>query len=339
MEEKTRGKCIITALIILFVIVFIFSLSIGRFPITLSEFLDIISSKIFNSELNCDPTLEIVLFQIRLPRIFAAILVGSALSIAGATYQSLFKNPMVSPDLLGASAGAGFGAAIALLLSFSAFFVQISSFLFGLSAVAITCLISKIITRKINSILVLVLTGMVVSNMFSAAISIIKFVADPNSKLPEITFWLMGGLSSVTMKDVLMLLFPVIFGIIPIFLLRWSINILSFGDEESKTLGIDVKKIRVVLIIASTLVTAASVAIGGMIGWIGLIIPHISRLLVGPNQKILIPASILVGAIFLLIVDNIARSAFSVEIPLGILTSLIGAPCFIFLLIKGKKGW
>ncbi|WP_303864452.1 iron ABC transporter permease [Alkalibaculum bacchi] len=321
------------------ILAIIISLVIGRYAISLPEFFNAILSKVFQSNTGESSTIETVLFNVRIPRILSALMVGAALSVAGASYQGLFKNPMVSPDILGASAGAGFGAALGILLSFGDFGVQILAFLFGLTAVAVTYLISMIIGRSNNATLVLVLTGMVVSALFSSFISITKYVADPYDKLPAITFYLMGGLSSVTMKDVKILLIPLIVGIIPLILLRWKLNVLSFGEEESKALGIDTSKLRVVIIICSTLITAGAVSISGMIGWIGLIIPHIARMVVGPDFKVLLPSSLLIGSTFLLLVDDIARCTFSMEIPLGILTSLIGAPFFIYLLIKGRRGW
>lgn len=283
--------------------------------------------------------METVLFQVRIPRILAGIMVGAALAVSGAAYQGLFKNPMVSPDILGASAGAGFGAAIAILLSLGASGIEVFSFLFALAAVAITYVAASVIGRRNNPILVLVLTGMVVAAMFSSFVSITKYVADTDNKLPAITFWLMGGLSSTSMADIKTMVIPFVLGVIPIFLLRWKLNVLSFGEEEAKAMGVDTQKMRLVIIACSTLLTAAAVSIGGMIGWIGLIIPHIARILVGPNYKALIPASLLSGSIFLLLIDDVARSAFPVEIPLGILTSLIGAPFFLYLLFKGKKAW
>ena len=321
------------------ILAIIISLVIGRYAISLPKFFNAILSKVFQSNTGESSTIETVLFNVRIPRILSALMVGAALSVAGASYQGLFKNPMVSPDILGASAGAGFGAALGILLSFGDFGVQILAFLFGLTAVAVTYLISMIIGRSNNATLVLVLTGMVVSALFSSFISITKYVADPYDKLPAITFYLMGGLSSVTMKDVKILLIPLIVGIIPLILLRWKLNVLSFGEEESKALGIDTSKLRVVIIICSTLITAGAVSISGMIGWIGLIIPHIARMVVGPDFKVLLPSSLLIGSTFLLLVDDIARCTFSMEIPLGILTSLIGAPFFIYLLIKGRRGW
>ncbi|MFL0195197.1 FecCD family ABC transporter permease [Clostridium sp. WILCCON 0269] len=338
-KEKSQKNNIIIILSLMPVIAFILSLTLGRYAIPLSQLFDIFTGKLFDLPVTWPQTVETVLFQVRIPRIIAAMMIGAALATAGATYQGLFKNPMVSPDILGASAGAGFGAAVAILMSFNVVGIQFSAFLVGLTAVILTYTIASIIGRGNNAILVLVLTGMVISTLFSSFVSITKYVADPESKLPAITFWLMGGLSSVSTRDVMILIIPLVLGIIPILLLRWKLNVLSFGEEEAQAMGIDTRKIRIVVIICSTLLTAASVSVSGMIGWVGLIIPHIARLLVGPNYKVLLPASILIGSTFLLLVDDVARSAFTVEIPLGILTAIIGAPIFIYLLLKGRRGW
>lgn len=335
LSMNNRVIMVVIALILLFIL----SLSVGRYGITLSEFLQIIAFKLFGIEGNYSKVIETVLFKVRLPRMLAAIFVGGALSMAGATYQGLFRNPMVSPDLLGASAGAGFGAAIALLFSFSILQVQISSFIFGIGAVFLTYLISSIISTENSSTLTLVLTGMVISTLFASFISMIKYVADPYSKLPNITFWLMGGLSSVKSSDVIMMSIPIVIGAIPIVLLRWKLNVLTFGEEEAQAMGINTKRIRAMFILCATLMTSAAVATSGMIGWVGLVIPHLVRMIVGSNYKILLPTSALVGSFYLLLIDDIARSLFSIEIPLGILTSLLGAPFFIYLLLRGKKGW
>lgn len=338
-KQKEKKIPVMMILVMLLIAAFILSFILGRYAISLSELVSIFVGKLFDLPVTWTETVETVLFQVRIPRIFAAMLIGSALAASGATYQGLFKNPMVSPDILGASAGAGFGAALAILMSFDIVGIQISAFSIGMAAVFLTYIVSTIIGRGNNAVLVLVLTGMVVSTLFSSFISLTKYVADPESKLPAITFWLMGGLSSVRAKDTLVLLLPVILGMIPLFLLRWKLNVLSFGEEEAKALGINTSKIRLVIIICSTLLTASAVSIAGIIGWIGLIIPHIARLVVGPNYKVLLPASMLIGSTFLLLVDDVARSAFVMEIPLGILTSLIGAPFFIYLLIKGRRSW
>ncbi|HSQ42068.1 MAG TPA: iron ABC transporter permease [Fibrobacteraceae bacterium] len=324
------------ALLLLFSLVASFSL--GRYGLPVSSLGRALWEGVTGAT-SGDSIAQTVLFEIRLPRILAAVLTGGSMALAGASYQGMFKNPMVSPDILGASAGAGFGAALAILLSRTAAEIQIYAFLCGLGAVVLTMTIARSISRSESMTLVLVLTGMVVSTLFSSLISITKFVADPDNKLPAITFWLMGGLASVGKHDALLLLALSAAASLPLFLIRWKLNVLAFGDEEARALGIDVPHLRLLVILASTLLTAASVSLCGMVGWIGLVIPHMARLLVGPNFKTLLPASALLGATFLLWVDNAARCVFPVEIPLGILTSLVGAPFFLYLLMKGKKGW
>ncbi|MFH0919660.1 MAG: iron ABC transporter permease [Fibrobacterota bacterium] len=317
----------------------VISLSLGRYPISLHDIGLLIVQKLVSPDNPEVSHPSIVLFQVRFPRIAAALLIGGALSMAGTTYQGLFKNPMVSPDILGASAGAGFGASLAILLSWNMAGIQTAAFLFGLLAVMVTYGISAAINRGNQAILILVLTGVIVSTLFSSLVSIIKFVADPYNKLPAITFWLMGGLANINTKDVLLLLIPLSLGSAPLLLMRWKLNALSFGDEEARTLGLNVNRIRPVVILCSTLLTAASVSVSGMIGFVGLVIPHMTRLLVGPNHSALLPASLFLGGAFLVIVDNVARGVFPVEVPLGILTSLVGAPFFLYLLMKGRKSW
>lgn len=334
-----KGKLIVFTLIILPIVTFIISVTIGRYSISIQELMTLIICKIRGIECDLPTNIETVFFNIRLPRIASAMLIGAGLSVAGASYQGVFKNPMVSPDILGASAGAGFGAALGILFSFNTIEIQIISFIFGIAAVTLTYLISSIVGKKSNEILTLILSGMVISTLFQAFLSLIKYVADPTSKLPAITFWLMGSLSSINNKDLELLIFPISLGLIPLMLIRWKLNVLSFGDEEAKSMGIDTSKIRFIVIFCSTIMTAAVVSISGMIGWVGLVIPHLSRMLVGPDYKKLIPTSMVIGACFLLIVDNLSRSMFSMELPIGILTSIIGAPFFIYLLMSGKKGW
>jgi iron complex transport system permease protein len=328
-------------LAILPVAVFFISFSIGRYPVSIPQALTILFSRLFNFSVvkTWPSTVETVLFKVRIPRILCALMIGASLAGSGATYQGIFKNPMVSPDILGAAAGAGFGAATAILLSFNVAGIELMSFLFGLAAVLITYLIGNLIGKKSGGILVLVLTGMVVQSLFSAFTSMTKYVADPDNKLPEITFWLMGGLSSITTKEVWMLFVPFILGIIPLFLFRWQINVLSFGEEEARALGVNTGRVRMILIFASTLLTSSSVAVAGMVGWVGLIIPHLARLAAGPNYKRLLPASLLIGSTFMVVVDDAARTLFTLEIPLGILTAIIGAPFFLFLLVKGRRQW
>ncbi len=338
-DREQRALSVILVLILLLLALFLISVAIGRYPIPLKEILSIFAAKLTGAARFWPGTTISVLFDMRLPRILAAIIVGAAFAVSGAAYQGLFKNPMVSPDILGASAGASFGAALGILFSLPGLGVEISAFLFGICAVAITYFLSQAINKAMSGILVLVLAGMVVGNLFSAFTSTIKFVADPNSKLPEITFWLMGGLSAVGKGDVLLLLIPFTLGIIPLLFLRWQLNIMSFGDEEALALGVDVKRVRLAVILSSTLVTSSAVAVSGMVGWVGLIIPHLARLLVGPNYKILLPVSLIMGGAFLLLVDDVCRTIYTTEIPLSILTSVIGAPFFIYLLLKTKKAW
>ncbi|MDD3363380.1 MAG: iron ABC transporter permease [Syntrophomonas sp.] len=339
VARKFNKKWILLILSLLLIATFAISFTLGRYAIPLSQLFEILFSKLFGFQATWDATMDTVLFKVRLPRLLAAIMIGAVLSLSGATYQGLFKNPMVSADILGASAGAGFGAAIAMLLSFDAVGIQLMSFAFGLGAVAITTVVSTIVGRGNDSTLLLVLTGMVVTSLFSSAIALIKYVADPDLKLREITFWLMGGLSAIRMSDLKIVLIPMILGAVPLLLLRWKLNVLSFGDEEAQAMGIDTSRLRLITIICSTLLTASTVSIGGIIGWVGLVIPHLARMLVGPNYSILLPTSLLVGGLYLLIVDNVARCMFAMEIPLGILTSVIGAPFFIYLLMHGKRGW
>lgn len=322
-------------LFILLGMVIIFSFSVGRYSIPVSDIL----RYIFTGS-SIDENVPTLLLDIRMPRIIAAILTGGTLSVSGAVYQGLFRNPMVSPDILGVSSGAGFGAALAILLSFGIIGIQITAFCLGLFSVLLALSISKIIGRGHDRILMLILSGMIVGSMFSALISLMKYIADSEFKLPDITFWLMGSLSSVTM-DELRLIAPIIFiTLIPIFLLSWKLNTLSLGDEEAQTLGVDIKFLRIVIICCASLLTASIVCVTGLIGWVGLIIPHFTRFLVGPNHRILLPASFLIGGIFMLLVDDLSRSISALEIPLGIITSLIGAPMFLIILkLSSKKVW
>lgn len=339
MQTLSPGRTTLTValLVLILAALFIVSFLMGRFDISLGQVYRVLSSHLLRQECAEPDIVKSVVLKVRTPRIFAAILIGDALAVSGAVYQGLFKNPMVSPDIMGASSGAGFGAALAILMSFSFTGIQITSFIFGILAVVLAYSICTAVSQGKDSILILVLSGMVISTLFSSFITLSKFVADPYSKLPEITYWLMGTLSATTSADVRVLIIPLLIGFVPLFLLRWRLNAMAFGDEEAQAMGLNTKRLRIIFIATSTLLTAACVAIAGMIGWVGLIIPHFSRMIVGPNYKTLLPVSFLIGGIFMLGVDNIARTAFSMEIPLGILTSIIGAPFFVYLLFKRKK--
>ncbi len=336
MDSQNKEVITFLLLVILPIILFFASFLIGRYPISPVDVVKTILSPIF-PQLKVSQTITTIVFEIRLPRIIAAFAVGSALALAGTSFQSIFKNPLVSPDLLGVSNGAGFGAALAIILSSSNFLIQILAFVFGIISVSITYLISR--AYKAGGILVLVLSGVAISAFFNALISCIKFVADPQDKLPEIIYWLMGSLSSVTIDKLIMITIPFVIGIIILLLLRWQMNILAMGDEEAQSLGLNPTRIRLLIIAGCTLLTSAAVSISGIIGWIGLIIPHMARMIVGPDNRILIPASLSLGASFLLLVDNISRAVISIEIPIGILTSVIGVPIFLYLLKRGYSEW
>ena len=345
-EAHTRRARIVLPLLCLALFITIAgSLVIGRYSISIPELFSTLLSfpetlaKISDFGTNSLTNEERVLFVMRLPRIIGALLIGGALAVAGAAFQGMFRNPMVSPDLLGASGGAGFGAACAMLFSAPVAVITGSAFCAGLTAVLITYLISLTVGKGTPGITVLVLAGVVINALFQSLVAITKLVADPYSQLPGITFFLMGGLSSVTWKDILTLVIPISIGAIVLYLLRWRINLLALKDDEAKSLGMNTNRIRSIVIVCATLITAVSVAVSGMIGWVGLVIPHFMRMLVGPDHRWLLPASFLGGAVYLMLMDNIARGLFAMEIPIGILTSLIGAPVFVMLLVRYKGGW
>ncbi|HEX2958234.1 MAG TPA: iron ABC transporter permease [Chitinispirillaceae bacterium] len=311
----------------------------GRYHISLPDLFATLYSGIIHNGADVDSTLYLVIYKIRFPRILASILVGAALSASGTCYQTIFRNPMVEPSLLGVSFGASFGAAIAILFSFNIAMIQITAFSFGLLAVGVTLLLSSSVSKNGDNTLTLILCGIMTSALFSAFLSLTKYVADPDSKLPAITYWLMGSLASINMSD---LKFAAIFftaGIIPMFLLRWQINTMAFGEDEARTMGINTRLIKIIVIVSATMMTASAVSISGKVDWIGLLLPHLARLIVGPSFSVLLPVSVLLGALFLLLVDTFSRLTFSIEIPIGILTAIIGAPFFISLLFRAKRGW
>ena len=279
-----------------------------------------------------------IVLNVRLPRVVAAAMIGGALAISGTAYQGLFRNPMVSPDILGASTGASFGAALALLLSLGSLPVRAAAFAGGLAAVFITYTAARSIGRGSSQVLLLVLCGMIVSALFQAFVSTIKYTADPDSKLPEITYWLMGSIAKVTWSDLRLFAIPFILGVVPLLALRWRLNILAFGDEEAESLGINAAALRLVSIVCATLLTASCVAVSGVIGWVGLIMPHVVRFIAGPDNRIVVPLSVILGGAFLIAVDTACRTVISSEIPLGILTSIIGAPLFFLVLLRTQQG-
>ena len=310
-----------------------FAISVGQYAIPLGELLQSIVSLITGKPLT---DAEFIIWNIRFPRILTALLVGAALAISGATYQGMFRNPLVSPDILGVSAGSGLGAVVAIYFDLPILGIQLLAFLFGLATVGIVYLVSQLV-RRLDPILALVLAGIAISALLGAGISLIKLLSDPYSQLTMITFWLMGSLTMATMSDLYVVGPIFMIGMIPLILLRWRMNLLSLDDEEALALGVNIKLLRLIFIISATMMTSAAVSITGIIGWIGLVIPHIARLLVGPDFRKLLPTSLFIGAGFLILTDTVARTIFPIEIPLSILTAFIGAPFFIGLLIKGGR--
>lgn len=345
IKSSKKYKKIMTISIIILLFLFLLSFTLGHYNISIVNTIKIIISNLtdklanlFGAEHMFDinntwtSQMESVIINIRLPRIVLACLVGAGLSVAGCAFQSSFSNPMASPDMLGASSGAGFGASIAILLNFNSGLIIFMSFVFSLSSVFIVYLISKFSKRQ--SLTNLILSGIVVSSLFSSGISLIKLIADPSDKLPKITYWLMGSLSGANINNVAFVLIIVIVSLIPIVVLKYKLNYLGLSIEEANSMGVDVKTIRLIVVILSSLIVACCVSVSGMIGWVGLIVPHIVRKLVGSNYKYVVPLSIVIGAIFVLLVDNISRNLFASEIPIGILTSFVGGPFFIALLFS-----
>ena len=322
---------IIILLIVLLGMIFL-SFMLGRYSVGLKELFGIVFSRIIPVETFWNEKMETVVFNIRLPRILMACLVGCCLAAAGAAYQGVFQNPMAAPDILGATSGAAFGAALAILIGASSRVIMVMAFFFSLLTVGLVYLLS--LRARGNKVVGLILSGIMVSSIFSAGTSFIKLVADPTNQLPAITYWLMGSLSGITNKDLKIVFLPMVIGLVALYLFRWKINILTLGDNEAQTIGINTNVVRLYVIVFSTLITAASVSVSGMIGWVGLVIPHLSRKIIGNNYKYLMPASMIFGALFLLIVDNVSRNLMAVEIPLGILTAFVGAPFFIYLITR-----
>lgn len=324
-----------------FILIFFASFFIGRYrvsPLTCLRILfDAALDKLSLGKLHLHETWTAMeasaVLNVRLPRIAAAALIGAALSSAGVSFQGMFRNPMVSPDLLGASTGAGFGAALAILLGLGYFATTVSAFSFGLLAVALAYVTGR--KGRHRATLTMVLAGVMVSSLFSSGTSFIKLVADTESQLPAITYWLMGSLASIKHRDVAFAAVPILIGLVPLLLLRWRVNLLTLSEAEARSMGVDTRRLRFVVILCATLMTAGSVCICGMIGWVGLVVPHFCRMLFGYDYRRLLPASALMGAAFLIVVDDLARILTTSEIPLGILTSFVGAPLFLYLILSG----
>jgi len=338
MKQAKREKrflpysAVIAILCVALAAVIIGSVALGRYPIGVRELFGILWSRVAEIEPFWTSTQEALLLGHRLPRIALACLVGCALSAAGVSYQGTFQNPMAAPDILGASAGASFGAALAIVLNLGGAWVTLFAFASSLACVGLVIFVGG--RAKGKRVIGLILSGIMIGSLFSSGTSFIKLMADPADQLPAITYWLMGSLNGASTRDVLFALVPMVIGLVPLFALRWRINILTLGDEEARTMGVNAPRLRILVILCATLVTAAAVAVSGVIGWVGLVIPHLARRMVGNNYRHLMPASMLFGALFLLLVDDIARNAMATEIPIGILTSFIGAPFFIYLITR-----
>ena len=342
MPTKRPSKRALLGLGLALLGLFLLSFSLGRYgvpPVTVVKILFTRLAELFLGKgalsRSWTEQMETVVINIRLPRILMACLVGCSLSAAGAAFQGVFHNPMASPDILGASSGAAFGAALAILLGASSRWITVSAFCFGLVTVGLVMLVARRApgARLIN----LILAGIMLSSLFNAGTSYIKLVADPSNQLPQITYWLMGSLSGTRLSDVLLAFFPMAVGLLPLFLLRWQLNLLSLGESEARSLGVNTHRVRLVLLLSATLITAASVSFSGMIGWVGLVVPHLCRKLLGSDHRYLMPGSFLCGAAFLLLVDDVSRNLLAVEIPIGILTALIGAPFFLYLITRKEE--
>ena len=305
---------------------------LGRYPIPLKTLI----ARLFNVPF-ASAQMEAVFSNVRLPRIVLACLVGASLAAAGASYQGVFRNPLAAPDILGASSGAATGAALAILLRLPAPLITIFAFSTSLLTIALVMFIGDKARGK--KILGLILAGLMISSLNSAAVSFMKLAADPNSVLPEIVYWLMGSLAKTRASDVSFVFIPMALGITPLLVFRWRVNLLTLSDDEAQSMGVNVRRTRAAIIISSTLITAAAVSVSGVIGWAGLVIPHLTRRMAGNDYRHLMPASMVFGALFLLTIDNVSRNLFATEIPLGILTSLVGAPFFLWLITRKGELW
>jgi iron complex transport system permease protein len=311
---------------------------VGRYPVGLGDLVNVVAAKLAGRAADVPPAVESVIWQVRGPRVIAAALVGAALAVAGTAFQGLFRNPLVSPDILGASSGAALGAVLGIYFSLGVFAIQALAFGGGLIAVAAVYLIGSAVRAR-DPVLVLVLTGVVIGALLGAGVGLVKYLADPYNQLPAMTFWLLGSLAAVGASDLLPLLGPVTLGTLVLAALRWRMNVMSLPDEEARALGLATGPLRIAIVAAATLVTSASVATAGIIGWVGLVVPHVARTLAGPDFARLIPTAALFGGGFLLLIDTLARTGAAIEIPLGILTALIGTPFFIWLLTSVAKTW
>jgi iron complex transport system permease protein len=335
------GRSAVPGLLIAFAVLvagLLLAFMVGRYPVSIGDLFDLVVARLSGHTSNVPAAAQNVIFLVRGPRVLAAAMVGAALSVAGTAFQGLFRNPLVSPDLLGASSGAALGAVIGIYFSLGILEIQALAFIGGLVAVAAVYLIGSSMSPR-DPILVLVLTGVVIGALLGAGVGLMKYIADQYNQLPAMTFWLLGSLAATNVSDLVPLFGPVAIGTLVLFALRWRMNAMSLPEEEARALGVPTGLLRIAIVVAATLVTSASVATAGIIGWVGLVVPHIARTLVGPDFARLIPAAALLGGGFLLVIDMIARTVTPTEIPLGILTAVVGTPFFIWLLASVSKMW
>ena len=338
MTPRTDGRRTWGAVFILLPILCIFvSLALGAFRVPVTHVFQILWGHLTGSIPAEITSLEAsIVWDVRLPRILGAVAAGCGLSMAGGVFQALFGNPLADPYTLGVSNGAGFGAALAIVLSFSAMLIQVSALLFGLISVGLTFLLAG---RKRRAPVTMILSGMLVSAFFASLVSLLKFTADPQEKLPQIVYWLMGSLAGLRYTRLLVIFPGFLAAGVVLFLYRWRINILSMGNREAKSLGLNVRRDRAVVILAATLLTALVVSISGIIGWVGIVIPHLARMIVGPDFRKLLPVSASLGTCYLLVIDDLCRTLSAQEIPIGVITGIIGIPIFLYFILREKVSW
>ncbi len=327
-------RLMLFAFVGLLLVFLVAAITIGRYDISFGQVLSILLAKPFGIEPTWDTTMESVVFNLRLPRTIAAMLIGAALAVSGAAYQGMFKNPMVSPDLLGVASGAAIGASLGIILGLSATLIQGWAFIGGIIAVSITATIPRFV--KNDSVMVLVLAGVIVEGLMSSIMGIIRYFADPDTALAEIVYWTMGSVASTTWEDILLLGPGIAIALALMIIIRFRLNVLSLGEAEAKSLGINVKATRRIIIILSTFLTASAVCMAGTVGWVGLVIPHLGRMLAGSDNRKMLPIAMLMGSCFMIAIDTIARALTTAELPISIITGIIGAPFYFYLLAKGR---
>lgn len=326
----------IGVLLVILAFAAIASLGIGRYDISFGRVVEILVGRLNSPHVPITPTEANVVFTIRMPRILLTLLAGSGLALSGATMQGLFRNPLVGPQVIGVSSGAAFGGVLAILFDLTRYGLLGSSFVFGLSALVLVYVLNGVVARR--NVLALVLAGVIVSGFFAALVSLVQYLADTEDKLPAMVFWLLGSFATANWEKLFLVAAPMLIGSLVLLGLRWRINLLSLGDEDARALGVEVEPLRWAILILVSCIVAAQVAVSGIVGWVGLVVPHMARMLVGPDHRVMMPASLIIGALYLLAIDTVARTATSSEIPLGILTALIGTPVFAFVLRQTQRG-